>query len=351
MRLALRLAAKGRGRTSPNPMVGAVVVKNGRILGQGFHRGPGEAHAEVIAMRQAGKRARGATLYLNLEPCCVHGRTPPCTEEIIRRGLSKVVCAHIDPNPEVSGCGLARLRDHGIEVMAGSLDREARELNEVYIKHITTGYPFVYLKIAQTLDGKIATQNGDSRWISSPESRRLAHRIRAWVDAILVGVGTILRDDPQLNVRHVKGPNPVKIILDSTLKTPLDAKALDGGRVIIATHQRADSSRARRYRSRQVEVWQLPPDDRGMVNLMALLRRAGEKQLTSVLIEGGQKVFNSVLKAKAVDKLLIFLAPCLLGDGKESFGDLGVHRMADALQIREFQTRRVGADLLVTGRL
>lgn len=327
------------------------MVKNGQILGQGFHRGPGEAHAEVIAMRQAGKRARGATLYLNLEPCCVHGRTPPCTEEIIHRGLSKVVCAHIDPNPEVSGGGLARLRDHGIEVMTGLLEREARELNEVYIKHITTGYPFVYLKVAQTLDGKIATQNGDSRWISSPESRRLVHRIRARVDAILVGVGTILRDDPQLTVRHIKGPNPVKIILDSTLKTPLEAKALVGGRVIVATHQRADSSRARQYRSRQVEVWELPAAGHNKVDLVALLKRAGEEQLTSVLIEGGQKVFNSFLKAEVVDKLLIFLAPCLLGNGKDSFGDLGVHRIADALQIREFQTRRVGADLLITGRL
>jgi diaminohydroxyphosphoribosylaminopyrimidine deaminase/5-amino-6-(5-phosphoribosylamino)uracil reductase len=332
-------------------MVGAVVVKDGRIVGRGFHHGPGEAHAEVVALHQAGERARGATLYLNLEPCCFHGRTPPCTQEIIRRGLAKVVCAHIDPNPKVSGRGLVCLRKKGIEVATGFLEAEARRLNEVYIKYVTTGRPFVILKMAQTLDGKIATPDGDSRWVSSLESRRLTHRFRAQADAVLVGVGTVLRDDPELTVRHVRGRDPVKIILDSRLRTPPEAKALVRGRVIIATCQKVKSARVQQYRGRQVEVWELPSDVHGAVDFVELLQRAGQGELTSVLIEGGQKVFTSALKAGVVDKLLVFVAPRLLGEGKDSVGDLAIGRMADALAIREVQFRRVGSDFLVTGRL
>lgn len=351
MRQVLRLARRGKGRTSPNPMVGAVVVKDGQIVGQGFHRRPGEAHAEVIALRQAGEQAQDATLYVNLEPCCVHGRTPPCTEEIVRRGLAKVICAHQDPNPRVSGRGLAYLQAQGIAVETGLLQTKARELNEVYIKHMATGQPFVFLKIAQTLDGKIATRNGDSRWVSSPQSRRFTHRLRAQVDAVLVGVGTILKDDPLLTVRHVRGSDPVKIILDSRLRTPLRAKALVGGRVIIATCRGVNSHRVKQYRDRQIRVWQLPADANGMVDLKRVLRRAGREELTSVLIEGGQRVFTSALKAEVVDKLLVFIAPSLLGDGIGCIGDLGVHRMADALPVKQLKFRRVGPDLLVTGRL
>jgi diaminohydroxyphosphoribosylaminopyrimidine deaminase/5-amino-6-(5-phosphoribosylamino)uracil reductase len=332
-------------------MVGAVVVKSGLIVGRGFHHGPGEAHAEVVALQQASMRARGATLYLNLEPCCVHGRTPPCTEEIIQRRLAKVVCAHIDPNPKVSGRGLVCLRKQGIAVATGLLEAEARRLNEIYIKHVTTGLPFVILKIAQTLDGRIATRKGDSRWVSSLESRRLTHRFRAQVDAVLVGVGTVLKDDPELTVRHVKGRDPVKIILDSRLRTPREAKVLVGGRVIIATCQKANSPLARQYRGSQVEVWELPADAHGVVDFVEFLRRAGQGGLTSVLIEGGQKVFTSALKAGVVDKLFVFVAPRLLGEGKGSIGDLEIGRMADALPIREVQFRRVGSDLLVTARL
>jgi len=236
-------------------------------------------------------------------------------------------------------------------VATGLLEAEARKLNEIYIKHVTTGWPFVILKIAQTLDGKIATRDGDSRWVSSLESRRLAHRLRAQVDAVLVGVNTVLRDDPQLTVRHVKGPNPVKIILDSKLRTPLEAKVLVGGRVILATCQKADSRRVQQYRDRRVEIWELPADAHGEVDLVELLRRVGQGELTSVLIEGGQKIFTSALKAGMVDKLLIFVAPRLLGEGKGSLGDLEIGRMADALPVREVQFRRVGSDLLITGRL
>ncbi len=351
MRLVLRLAARGRGRTSPNPMVGAVVVKDDRIVGRGFHRGPGKAHAEVVALRRAGAEARGATLYLNLEPCCIQGRTPPCTEEIIRCGLSKVVCAHIDPNPRISGGGLARLRDQGITVVHGILEAQARELNEVYIKHITTGQPFVMLKIAQTLDGKIATRDGDSRWVTSQESRRFAHRMRSQVDAVLVGVNTVLRDDPLLTVRHIKGSNPAKIILDSHLRTPLEAKVLRGGGAILATQERADSPRAQAYRSLGVEIWQLPPDAHGRVDLAQLLQRAGQQELTSVLIEGGQQVFTSALRAGVVDKVLIFIAMSLLGEGRDAIGELGIRRMIDVLSVREVRLRRMGGDLLVVGRL
>jgi diaminohydroxyphosphoribosylaminopyrimidine deaminase/5-amino-6-(5-phosphoribosylamino)uracil reductase len=351
MGLALQLARRGKGRVSPNPMVGAVVVKNGQIVGRGFHRRPGEPHAEVLALRQAGEQARGATLYLNLEPCCIHGRTPPCTEEIIRQGLARVVCSHIDPNPRVCGGGLAHLRDQGIAVKAGLLEAQGRALNEVYIKHITTGIPFVILKIAQTLDGKIATQNGDSRWVSSPESRRLTHRMRAQVDAVMVGVNTVLQDDPLLTVRHVKGSNPIKIILDSRLRTPLGAKILAQGRVIMATCQGADSARVQEYRDRRIEVWEMPRDATGLVDLAELLRQVGQAELTSVLIEGGQRILTSALKAGVVDKMHVFIAPSLVGEGKSSIGDLAIHRMADALSLREISVRRVGIDLLVTGRL
>ena len=351
MRLALRQAQRGRGKTSPNPMVGAVVVRRGRIVGRGYHRCPGEPHAEVLALRQAEEKARGATLYVNLEPCCIHGRTPPCTEEIIRAKLARVVCAHQDPNPRVSGKGLADLRARGIRIDTGLLAEQARELNEAYIKHITTGRPLVVLKIAQTLDGKIATLKGDSKWVSSLQSRRMVHRLRAQIDAVLVGVGTVLADDPQLTVRHVRGQNPVKIILDSRLRTPLEAKVLAGENSIIATRRVGDPQRVQLYREQHVRVWELPADERGMVDLAELFKRAGQEELTSVLIEGGRQVYTSALRAGLVDRMLVFVAPRLLGEGQESVGDLGIVRMDEALQMQELKIRRVGPDVLLSGRL
>ena len=351
MRRALRLARRAMGTASPNPLVGAVVVKDAVILGQGYHRRPGEEHAEVLALRQAGRKARGSTLYVNLEPCCFQGRTPPCTEEILRRGIARVVCAQEDPNPRVSGKGLARLRSAGLEVTAGVLETKARALNEVYNKHISTGLPFLVVKIAQTLDGRIAARDGDSRWITSTASRRLVHRLRSRLDAVLVGWSTVRRDDPLLTVRHVRGRDPVKVILDSRLRTPLKARLWSAGRTIVATCEGHQESRLQRYRGRGAEVWEFPPDASGRVDFEKCIRRLGREGVASVLVEGGQRVFTTALRSGLTDRVIIFLAPCLLGQGKNAIGDLGIHRIAEALPVRELNLRRLGPDVLISGRM
>jgi diaminohydroxyphosphoribosylaminopyrimidine deaminase/5-amino-6-(5-phosphoribosylamino)uracil reductase len=351
MRRALNLARRALGTASPNPCVGAVVVKNGVVLGQGYHRRPGEEHAEILALRQAGGGARGATLYVNLEPCCFQGRTPPCTREILRTGIARVVCAQEDPNPRVSGRGLARLRSAGVEVTSGVLEDRARVVNETYHKHITTGLPFVVVKIAQTLDGRIAARDGDSRWITSPPARRLVHRLRSQLDAVLVGRSTVRRDDPLLNVRLVRGRDPVKVILDSRLRTPLKARLWSAGRTIVATCQGREKNRIRRYRDLGAEVWEFPPDATGQVDFNRCLRRLGREGIASVLVEGGQKVFTTALRSGLTDKLIICLAPRLMGEGKNAIGDLEIRRVAAALPVRRLEVRRLGPDVLITGRM
>jgi diaminohydroxyphosphoribosylaminopyrimidine deaminase/5-amino-6-(5-phosphoribosylamino)uracil reductase len=351
MRRALRLARRAMGTASPNPCVGAVVVKDGVILGQGYHRRPGEEHAEVLALRQAGRQARGATLYVNLEPCCFQGRTPPCTEEILRTGITRVVCAQEDPNPRVSGRGLARLRTAGLEVTAGVLESQARTVNEAYNKHISTGLPFVTVKIAQTLDGRIATRDGDSRWITSMSSRRLVHRLRSQLDAVLVGSGTVRCDDPLLNVRHVRGRDPVKVVLDSRLRTPLKARLWSAGRTIVATREGHQKRRILSYRDRGAEVWEFPPDADGRVDFAQCIRRLGREDIASVLVEGGRKVFTTALKSGLTDKLVICVSPRLLGDGKNAVGDLEIRRVAEALPVHRMKVRRLGPDVLITGRM
>jgi len=351
MRRTLRLARRALGTASPNPCVGAVVVKDGVVLGQGYHRRPGEEHAEVLALRQAGGGARGATLYVNLEPCCFQGRTPPCTGEILRTGIARVVCAQEDPNPRVSGRGLALLRSSGVEVTSGVLEDRAREVNEAYNKHIATGLPFVVVKIAQTLDGRIAARNGDSRWITSPPARRLVHRLRSQLDAVLIGRSTVHRDDPLLNVRHVRGRDPVKVILDSCLRTPLKARLWSAGRTIVATCQGREKSRIRRYQDLGAEVWEFPPDASGRVDFNRCIRRLGREGITSVLVEGGQKVFTTALRSGLTDKLIICLAPRLMGEGKNAIGDLEIGRVADALPVHRMEVRRLGPDVIISGRM
>jgi len=351
MRRVLRLARRAMGTASPNPCVGAVVVKNETILGQGYHRRPGEDHAEILALRQAGRSAHGSTLYVNLEPCCFQGRTPPCTEEILRTGVARVVCAQEDPNPQVSGRGLARLRSAGLEVTTGVLEPQARALNEAYNKHISTGLPFVVVKIAQTLDGRIATRNGDSRWITSYPSRRLVHRLRSQLDAVLVGWSTVRRDDPLLSVRHVRGRDPIKVILDSRLRTPLKARIWSAGRVILATCEGHEERRRRRYRDLGAEIWEFPPDATGRVDFDRCIRRLGREGMTSVLVEGGQRVFTTALRSGLTDKVIICLAPRLLGRGKNAIGDLEIHRITEALPVHQMKVRRLGPDVLITGRM
>jgi len=351
MRRALGLARRALGTASPNPCVGAVVVKDGVILGEGYHRRPGEDHAEVLALGRAGRRARGSTLYVNLEPCCFQGRTPPCTEEIIRRKVARVVCAQEDPNPRVSGRGLARLRSAGLEVTAGVLESQARDLNEAYNKHISTGLPFLVVKIAQTLDGRIATRSGDSRWITSFPVRRLVHRLRSQLDAVLVGWSTVRRDDPLLTVRHVRGRDPVKVILDSRLRTPLKARVWSTGRTVVATCEGHEEHRLQRYRDRGAEIWEFPSDPSGRVDFKKCIRRLGREDITSVLVEGGQRVFTTALRSGLTDRVIICLAPRLLGRGKDALGDLGIRRIAEALPIREMKVRRLGQDVIITGRM
>ncbi len=351
MRRALHLARRARGTASPNPFVGAVVVNNGTMVGQGYHRRPGEEHAEVLALRQAGRQARGSTLYVNLEPCCFQGRTPPCTEEILRTEVARVVCAQEDPNPRVSGRGLARLRSAGVEVTTGVLELQARVLNEAYNKHISTGLPFVVVKIAQTLDGRIATRKGDSRWITSLPSRRLVHRLRSRLDAVLVGSGTVRQDDPLLNVRHVRGRDPIKVILDSRLRTPLKARIWSAGRTILATRAGHEERRRRQYRDLGAEIWEFPADGFGRVDFGKCIRRLGREGIASVLVEGGQKVFTTALSSGLTDKIIICQAPLLLGRGKDALGDLDIQRVADALPVREIKVRRLGPDVLITGRM
>jgi diaminohydroxyphosphoribosylaminopyrimidine deaminase/5-amino-6-(5-phosphoribosylamino)uracil reductase len=348
MRLALKLAKKGRGKTSPNPMVGAVVVKNGEIVGRGYHRRFGEFHAEANALKACQDQTGGATLYVSLEPCCHHGKTPPCTDMIIKSGIREVVCATLDPNSQVNGRGIEALREGGVEVRLGILEEEAKKLNEVYTKFITTGLPFVMLKVAQTLDGRIATKFGDSRWITQEDSRRFVHSLRGSVDAVLVGANTVKRDDPELTIHDAKGKNPIRIILDSSGSIPHSSKIIKenkNGKTIIATTNRRTSEKFQK----EVEVWNLKKRGDGGVDLAQLLKKAGESQITSLLVEGGSRVFTSFLKKKLVDKIYYFLSPKILGEGFDSFGDLGIKKIHESITLRDCEIKRFKNDLLVIG--
>lgn len=353
MRQALKLARKGYGLTSPNPMVGAVVVKDGKVVGKGYHHRAGEPHAEVNALRDAGQLASGTSLYVNLEPCCFQGRTPPCTEAIINANVSEVVCAIEDPNPQVSGKGLDTLRKAGLKARTGVLASEARKLNEVYLKYIRTGMPFVILKLASTLDGRIAAPDGSSRWISSAESRAYDHSLRNGVDAVMVGIGTLLKDDPRLTVRLVeKIKNPKRIVLDSRLRVPLEASVLRGdGATVIATLANVSEEKRRLLEERGAEIWILKDDSQGRVDIGEVTKEAGRRGITSIMIEGGSQIYASALRASVVDKLVLFLSPKILGDGVPSFSSLGLKGIEDALVLKDVEVERVGEDLLIQGCL
>ncbi len=356
MRRAIKLARRGWGTTSPNPMVGAVVVDDGQIVGQGYHRRRGGPHAEVLALQEAGGRAAGADLYVNLEPCNHHGATPPCTEEIINRGIKRVFAAVRDPNPLVGGQGFSRLRGAGVEVHRGVCSEEATRLNETYVKFIRTERPFVLLKMAMTLDGKIATRTGDSRWISGQQARRWVHHMRAGYDAVMVGVETALADDPRLNCRlpDVKLPQqPLRIVADSRGRLPPDARMIRdtcGGRVILAATSRAPENRLRRLRSMGVQVHTVP-ESNGSVDAAGLFRWLGQRQVTSVLVEGGGELAWSLLSASLVDKVAIFVAGKIVGgrDAPTPVRGGGVRKMSEALQVDELKMRRCADDLLLTG--
>jgi diaminohydroxyphosphoribosylaminopyrimidine deaminase/5-amino-6-(5-phosphoribosylamino)uracil reductase len=352
MRRALALARRGLGRTSPNPAVGCVIVRNGEIVGEGWHRKAGTPHAEVHALHQAGGRARGADVYVTLEPCSHHGRTPPCAEALINAGVSRVFAGMTDPNPVVSGRGLALLRGAGISVECGVLELECRLLNEAFVKHVTTGLPFVILKSALTLDGKTATASGDSKWITCEKSRRYVHALRAKVDAIMVGVGTVLADDPQLTCRMVRGKDPHRIVVDSRLRTPpaaaifhLDSQA----KTILATVERDPRKNEAVHRLGADTL--LCEKNQGRVDLEDLLRRLGARGIQSILLEGGRELVGSAVRKGLVDKFLLFYAPKILA-GEDGYGlcsGRGVERMGDALMLRNTTVRRFADDILVIG--
>lgn len=352
MRLAFRLAAKAQGATRPNPMVGALVVRGGRIVGRGFHRGAGRPHAEVIALQQAGGSARGATLYVSLEPCAHFGRTPPCTHAILNSGIRRVVVAMRDPNPKIRGRGLKQLWAQGIRTTVGVLKEEAKRLNRIFVTWMTRRRPFVAVKAAQSLDGKIATRTGESRWISGPQARGWVHRLRSQVDAILVGVETLLKDDPRLTVRRGgRSGSPVKVILDSRLRTPPSARIFSSHTpVIIATTKRASSEREKRLHRAGAEIIRFPAQG-GRVPLKTLLRELARREISHLLIEGGGQVIASAFEARAVDEMHCIIAAKVLGGERSptAVEGVGVASLKRAIPVRNITVKRLGSDLLVTG--
>lgn len=362
MALALRLAEKGRGTTSPNPMAGAVVVKHGRIVGRGFHLRPGLPHAEILALLEAGPLSEGADLYITLEPCChTKKRTPPCVPAVLDSGLRRVVVAMTDPNPLVNGKGIAALRRAGLPVTVGVRQREAEALNRTYSHWVTTKRPYVILKAGMTLDGQIATPTGRSRWITGLPSRRDAHRLRGQVDAVLVGVGTVLKDDPSLIARtgaRLTTPadrQPLRIVIDSTLRVPPGAHVLaeqETAKTLVATTAVASASRRRALEQLGIETLVLPSAEK-RVSLPALLRALAHRGITSVLVEGGGEINASLLRGKLIDHVCLYVAPLLLGgaDAKGLIGGQGPARLVSAAGLRNMKVRSLGNDFLVEGDL
>jgi diaminohydroxyphosphoribosylaminopyrimidine deaminase/5-amino-6-(5-phosphoribosylamino)uracil reductase len=358
MRRALRLA--DRGFTPPNPMVGCVLVRDGVNVGEGWHPYAGQPHAEVFALRAAGESAAGATAYVTLEPCSHFGRTPPCADALIAARVRRVVVATLDPDPRVSGRGLARLQAAGIEVALGVLEAPAQRVNEAFLHFHTTGVPFVTLKAAMTLDGKIATRTGDSQWITGPKARRFVHLQRARSGAVLVGIGTLLADDAQLTARlpGVTLPRqPLRIVVDSHLRTPPDCAAVRLATpempLLIATRESVDSDRARALLREGVEILTLPPDATGRVDLKALVQELGSRQIISIWVEGGGELHAALLKAGLAHKALFFIAPKLLGgkDAPTPLEGVGPELMAEAVPMDSLIVHRFSPDLAIEGRI
>ncbi len=350
----LGLAVQGRGYVSPNPMVGAVIVKDGEVIGQGYHARYGLAHAEVAAFESATKSPVGATLYVNLEPCSHFGRQPPCAQRIVDSGVSRVVLGTLDPNPLVEGKGMRFLRDHGVDVVCGVEESKCRALNEAFFKHIQTGRPLLTLKIAQTLDGRITAADGGSKWISSKRSRWFAHRLRAQNDAIIAGIGTVLIDDPQLNVRLVDGVDPLRVVLDSKLRIPLTARMLNdelAHKTVVATTPAASEEDAQRIEDKGAEVLTLPARPDGKVDLDGVSKKLGERGIVSAMIEGGAGVFSGFLRAGLVDRVAIFVSPQLVGAGLSAVADFGVTTLTESLKLTDVRNKKIGRDILITGRV
>jgi diaminohydroxyphosphoribosylaminopyrimidine deaminase/5-amino-6-(5-phosphoribosylamino)uracil reductase len=354
MALAIAEAEKATGRTHPNPAVGAVLVKRGRVIATGFHARAGAPHAEAVALTLAGADARGGTLYSTLEPCNHHGRTPPCTEAILEAGVARVVYGSADPNPLVDGKGHRRLVRAGVVVQAGVSRDLTDALNRPFFKAVTTGLPWVTLKAGVTLDGKLATRQGESRWITSRESRERAHRLRDQADAVLVGAGTVASDDPRLTTRLPGGRTAVRVVLDSALRSNPAAAVFDAraGRTLIATTASADGPKARRLASRGAELWRFPARPGQRVPLRPLLRRLAREGLLHLLVEGGARVHAAFLEAELVDEVALFIAPRLFGQGGLTWsGPLEVTRLSSALRLASLRAEPSGPDLFVRAQL
>lgn len=354
MSRALALAARGLGTAAPNPAVGAVIVSGRRIIAEGWHEAAGKPHAEVVALQRAGAAAHGADLYVTLEPCCHHGRTPPCTEAILAAGISRVFYACSDPDPRVAGGGHEILAAGGCEVFRGPMTQAARDLNQAYFKHKTTGLPHLTLKMAATLDGKAATSTGQSQWITGPQARRQVHLMRSRTQILMVGVGTVLADDPGLTARlEGKWHRCDALIVDSSARTPPQARALqrdDGTACFIACTQSADPGRVAVLQQAGAQIITVP-EQGGRLDLSELMHMLGSRDVMSVLCEGGPTLAAGLLAETLVDEAVFFIAPKLLGDGISAVADFGVRDLGSALSLYAVEMRRFGPDMMVRGRI
>ena len=353
MKRALDLAKKGAGHTSPNPMVGCVVVKDGRIVTEGYHERYGEFHAERNALTRCEEDLTGAEMYVTLEPCCHQGNTPPCTDIIIERGISKVYVGSMDPNPKVAGKGVKILQEHGIEVETGMLEKECLALNEIFFHYITTGIPYVAMKYAMTLDGKIASCTGDSKWVTGEKARHHVHELRKQYSAILAGIGTVLADDPMLNCRIEEGVDPVRVVCDSSLRIPLSSQLVKtaGDIPVIVAYAKENPEKEKALLQAGVELISAGRD--GRVDLTVLMRELGKRKIDSVLVEGGGAIHGSLLKSGLVQKIYCYLAPKLIG-GREASSPVegdGFSQMKDALPVTEMEILSLGEDICISGRV
>lgn len=355
MQEALTLAGIPEGLTAPNPMVGALLVKGGKIIGKGYHPRCGEKHAEVVAIETASESVEGATLYSNLEPCChniPNKKTPPCTDRIIREKIKRVVISTIDPNPHVNGKGIEILKRAGIEIIAGIQAPEAVFLNEVYFKFIQTGIPFIHLKIAQTIDGKIATQSFDSRWITDEHAREYVHRMRHKYSSILVGLNTIKTDNPQLTARLGLENQPYRVVLDERLEIPLESNVVTdefSHRTLLFTTREHNLKVREKLINDGLQIHVVNRNGTGMVNVREVINKLAELGITSILVEGGSKIFTHFIKESLFDRISIFIAPIILGKGIDAIADLGINKISDALRLEKIGFKPINNQMLVEG--
>lgn len=353
MSKALDIAEKGRGKVSPNPLVGAIIVKENRIISEGYHECCGHAHAEVNAFQNATENVEGATMYVTLEPCSHYGKTPPCADKIIEKKISKVVIGTLDPNPLVAGRGVLKLKNAGIKVEVGVLEEKCKKKNEIFIKYIVEKKPFIIMKVGMSLDGKIATKNGESRWITGETSRGEVHKLRNEVSGIMVGVNTIIKDDPELTCRIENGRNPIRIIVDSTLRIPKNSRIVNTSnknKTIIVTTNKAKEKDKIELIDKGIEIIEVN-NKNGRVDLNELCSRIGEKGIDSVLLEGGGELNYSALRAGIVDKVMVYIAPKIIG-GNLAKGPVlgeGISSLKDAFSLNSLSTKVVGDDILIEG--